>query len=174
MNRTRFLMLSSASVIGLTVAFTAPQAAQTLFPAQDRNAQVQTVDYDDKDHRWGGWRHRRGHKMICSDFRDEKVDKVVEFVESFVDFTPPQSAAWQKLTEAVRSGSDRIGEACKDDSFKNRPVTSAEKLDMAEKLLTIGLDIIRQVRPAYDEFYTSLDDRQKKAIDSMFRRYRRI
>jgi hypothetical protein len=180
MNRTRFLMLSAASVIGLTVVATAPLSAQNAMPAPEGAWQIRMVD-SDEDGRRGGWghgwrhgRHGRGHQMICSDVRDDKIDQAVEFVESFVDFTPPQAEAWAKLTTAVRSGSARVGQACQDETLTKRPESSAAKLGRAEKLLTIGLDIIKEVRPAYDEFYATLDDRQKKAVDQMFRRYRRI
>lgn len=180
MNRTRFLALSAASVIGLTVLATAPLSAQNAVPAPGGAHQSRMVDYDDDDRRggWGhGWRegrHQRMHQMICSDFRDDKINRVVEFIESFVDFTPPQAEAWTRLTTAVRSGSDRVGQACQDETLAQRPETSAAKLGRAEKLLTIGLDILKEVRPAYDEFYATLDERQKKAVDQMFRRYRHI
>ena len=182
MNRTRFLMLSAASVIGLTVMATAPLSAQTRMTApqgtmQGGVTQVHKAEYDGDDDRrggWGHWRHRRGHQMICSDFRDRKINETIEFVESFVDFTPPQKAAWDKLTAAVHSGSEQVGKACQDETLTKRPETSAERLDRAEKLLTVGLGIVKEVRPAYDAFYATLDDRQKKAVDRMFRHHHRI
>ena len=65
-------------------------------------------------HRWGGrGGHARAFERICGEERDERLTQMITFIESFVDFTPEQTGAWQGLVEArLRGGSDTVGASC--------------------------------------------------------------
>jgi hypothetical protein len=41
-----------------------------------------------------------------------------------------------------------------------------------EVVLATSLDALRKVRPAFERFYGTLDDGQKKQVDSLFERHR--
>jgi len=114
-------------------------------------------------------RHGRGHGLarLCSERREERLADMVGFVESFVDFTPEQDAAWSSLTAALDSGNDRIGAACGELEAAGRAETAPDKVARLETMLEAGLDALRDVRPAFDTFYGTLNAEQKAAIDRL-------
>jgi hypothetical protein len=122
---------------------------------------------------FGGWHHRgpRGgggfRQHLCSGRHGERMDSFVALVESFVDFTPEQGAAWQQLVAAARASSGSIGEACAELADAGVPTAATDKLARIETMLTTGLDIVQRLRPKFDDFYATLNDDQKKAIDDL-------
>ena len=50
-------------------------------------------------------------------------------------------------------------------------MTSAERLEEQERLLSARLDSIRAVKPAYAKLYAVLDDTQKKNADELMAPY---
>jgi hypothetical protein len=120
-----------------------------------------------------GWRHGGGMRHLCGEGRDQRIDGFVELVESFVTFTPEQGEAWQGLVAAVRTSSASIDAACAELAGAGPPRTAADKLGRLETMLAKGLDVVQQVRPAFDTFYATLNDQQKQAIDDLASRRRR-
>jgi hypothetical protein len=125
-----------------------------------------------------GWRHGRhggGHgrfaEHVCSDAHDEILEDRLAFVESFVDFTDEQQPAWQQLTAAIRAGSAKVGEACAE--LEAIDTTAPAHLARVELMLSTGLDIVREVRPAFEQFYAVLDHDQKTALDKLASRHHR-
>jgi hypothetical protein len=114
-------------------------------------------------------RHGRGHRLarLCSERREERLADLVGFVESFVDFTPEQGAAWSGLTAALDSGSERIGAACGELETAGRPEIAPDTVARLEILLEAALEAVREVRPAFEGFYATLDAEQKAAIDRL-------
>ena len=123
-------------------------------------------------HSGGG--HGRGLERLCSPQRDEKLEDGLSFVESFVDFTPEQTLAWTELATALRAGSASIGQTCGELGSLTIPEHAPDKLALVETLLTKGVAVLGQVRPAFANFYGTLDEDQKKAIDRLAsRRHKR-
>ena len=118
---------------------------------------------------WGGHggHHRRGMAMICSDRRDQRIEHGLAFVEGFVNFTPEQTTSWGELTQAVRAGSATIGAKCEEMKAADTPESAPDRLQHFESLATTGLAILQRIRPAFDRFYATLSDKQKKALDSL-------
>jgi hypothetical protein len=114
-----------------------------------------------------GHGHGRGMAMLCSDRRDRKLEKGLAFVEGFVNFTPEQTTAWTELSETVRAGSATIGEKCATLEKAEMPVSAPERMAHFEAIATTGLAILKRVRPAFDRFYATLSDKQKKALDNL-------
>ncbi|HZD25912.1 MAG TPA: Spy/CpxP family protein refolding chaperone [Alphaproteobacteria bacterium] len=112
-----------------------------------------------------GW--HRGSGPMCGPMRGERVEKMINFVESFMDFTPPQQAAWGKLTTALRDADKGLDTACQAAAKQQQPATAPEHLARMESFMTAGLDAIHKVRPAFDDFYGTLNDKQQKALDQM-------
>ena len=50
------------------------------------------------------------------------------------------------------------------------PESAPERLQRFESLATTGLGILQRIRPAFDRFYATLSDKQKKAIDDVISR----
>ena len=117
----------------------------------------------------GHWSHGDGHgmAMICSDERDRRLEHGLAFVEGFGNFTPEQTAAWNELASAIRAGSATIGEKCRELDQAGVPQTAPERLARFESMATTGLEIVKNVRPAFDDFYATLSDKQKKALDDL-------
>lgn len=117
----------------------------------------------------GHWSHGHGHGMalICSDERDRRLEHGLAFVEGFINFTPEQTAAWNELASAIRDGSATIGEKCRELDQASLPQNAPERLARFESMATTGLEIVKSVRPAFDRFYATLNDKQKKALDDL-------
>lgn len=116
--------------------------------------------------RWGH-RDRRGHGLhrICSDSRSQRLEGGIDFVEAFFSFNDEQRPAWDALAAALRNGSDAIGRHCA--TLGERPSTAPGKLAVLETAMTAGLDVVREVRPAFERFYGTLNEDQQAAIDRL-------
>jgi len=111
--------------------------------------------------------HRRGFQAICGERRNQGIAHGLAFVEGFVNFTAEQTAAWNELGAAIRTGSASIGEKCKELQAAGEPRSAPERLARFEVMATTGLDILKRVRPAFDRFYATLSDKQKQALDGL-------
>lgn len=124
-----------------------------------------------------GGHHGRGHRghglmRICAGAQGERVDHMIGFVENFMEFSPTQQTAWDELATAIRAGQKTVADSCEDLREDGRPETAPEKLALVERALQTGLTTVQQVRPAFDKFYATLSDKQKKALDDLSRRGR--
>lgn len=106
-----------------------------------------------------------GH--LCGPNRAERLDKAIAFVNNFIKLTPEQTTAWNTLAEALRSGAGKVGTACDQMREAGRPATLPDKLARMEAMMTTGLEVLREVRPAFDAFYATLDEAQKQQLDDM-------
>lgn len=118
----------------------------------------------------GHWDHRRGRGLhrICGDSRSQKLEGGIDFVEAFFSFNDQQKPAWDALAAALRKGSDAIGRHCA--ALGERPSTAPGKLAVLETAMTAGLEVVREVRPAFERFYGTLNEDQKAAIDRLVER----
>lgn len=128
----------------------------------------------------GGWfgGHRRSHgrgfgRMCNEERRSEWIEDRLGLVESFADFGPEQAEAWTRLTAAVRAGSTKIGAACAEFEAEGPAENAPERLARAEAMMTTGLGIVQELRPAFDDFYAVLDDEQKAALDRVVTKWHR-
>jgi hypothetical protein len=116
--------------------------------------------------------HHRGHgmKRICSDGRTEKLEDAIGFVEAFFSFNAEQKTAWDGLATALRDGSEAIGKNCAAMREAGGEKTATGKLARVETMLTAGLEVVKKVRPAFDRFYGTLDEKQRAALDKLIER----
>ena len=153
----RIALIAAFAAVGLVLAFAGLEAAQT-------------------SRHWGGMHGQSGHGFshLCSEKRDERIDRAVNFVEVFVEFTPEQDQAWDRLTGAVRESSAAIGESCNELTDEKSSANLPQRLAHLETMMTVGLEAIHTVRPAFNAFYETLDEEQRQAIDQLMRhRHRR-
>lgn len=119
-----------------------------------------------------GGHHGGGHAFmigrLCGVERGEWLDERIDLVESFVDFTPEQELAWTALKDAVRAGGERVGQACA--SIEPADDGPTGRLAQVETMLAAGLDVVRGVRPAFEEFYAVLERDQQAALDRLMER----
>lgn len=161
--------LLSLVAVGTTVLAVQPNLAAQ---AQDRVEATKAM-FGGGHHGWG--RGQRGHGLmrVCRGVNGERVDYAIGFVENIMEFSPEQQTAWDELATAIRSGQKTVSDACDEVKAEGRPETAPEKLAMVEQALQTGLTTVQQVRPAFDKFYATLSDKQKKALDDLSRHRRR-
>jgi LTXXQ motif family protein len=123
---------------------------------------------------WHGGGHGPGRfaERLCSDERDTMLEDRLSFVESFARFTDAQQPAWQQLTAAVRAGSGTVGEACAQFETLQEQAQAPARMAQVELVLSTALEVVQEVRPAFDDFYAVLDEDQKAALDKMANRHR--
>jgi len=117
-----------------------------------------------------GGRHGNRIAMICSPARSEKVEHAISFVENFMNFTTPQQQAWTPLAQALRKGDGHVAKACATLKDGKMPTTASGKFAMMETVLSTGLEIVTEVRPAFDKFYNTLNTKQQKSLDDLLSR----
>lgn len=157
-------VLTGVAVVGTSIWPTAPSYAAGVAARQ-----VHFGGHGGRRHGHGRG-HARGMAMICSEGRDKRIEHGLAFVEGFVNFTPEQTTAWGELTDAVRAGSATIGEKCAEMEKTGMPESAPDRLQRFEALASTGLGILQRIRPAFERFYTTLSDKQKKAIDDLISR----
>lgn len=156
------MLVAAATVYGAGAPTVAGYAARLLGPGVAHAAGMER-----------GWRgHGRGFDRICSDQRNERLESMIQFADAFLKLEPNQTKAWNDLTAALRAGSAKIGETCASMTKNSAPATAPEKLAALETVMTTGVGILHDVRPAFDAFYSTLDTKQKAAIDGLLAHHR--
>lgn len=118
-----------------------------------------------------GYRHGRGgmERKLCSDARGEHIEAAITFAETFMAFTPEQRTAWDRLTGAVRAGSEKVGETCAETEALRAEKTLPAKLAIAEAATKTAAAVLSDVRPAFDGWYATLNDEQRQALDGLMK-----
>jgi LTXXQ motif family protein len=167
---SHIVLLGAAIAVGTTLLVTGLSAAddEAAFFSNGRSGQFMLAGWRQG---WHGGGHGRFAEHVCSDARDEILEERLAFVESFVDFTDEQEPAWQQLTAAIRAGSAKVGEACAE--LEAPDTTAPAHLARVELIFSTGLEIVQEVRPAFEQFYAVLDDDQKAALDKLVSRHHR-
>ena len=175
MNRKRLLVIGLLSTLGIGAASGGIYAMQSSSLSHGSGAHgpglaAAPFMVGSMGHGWRG--HKRGGPggHVCRAANGERLDDAIGFVESFVDFTPEQSAAWQDLTAALHGGQERVRSACDEIEQAEETRRAPDRLARAEVMLSTGLGVVQQVRPAFAAFYDSLDEGQREAIDKLFSR----
>ena len=156
MNRNLTLALATVAGIGLGAAG------------------VATLDVAEAASGPHGWGARGSHGIVrfCAADRAGRLDDMLSFADSFLRLDENQRPAWDGLAQSLRGANGRIDAACAE--LGDGVGTSApDRLAAIETLLGTGLDIVKEVRPAFDGFYATLDEDQKQALDRLMERRRR-
>ena len=171
MKSTKVVVVVAASAVGLTLAVGGLNAMQSPAPAAEAAADAEFIHFS--GHRWGGrGGQARAYERICGEERDERLDQMITFIESFVDFSPEQIGAWQGLVDALRNGSVTVGASCASLTPLPEDATAPERLAQVELVASTGLEVLRDVRPAFDQLYAVLDEDQRTALDGLINRRR--
>ena len=134
-------------------------------------------------HTEGGWASRprawhaeaqegMGPAQLCTHRYDRHLDDLTAFAGAFFRFTTEQTEAWNRLTDALRAGRASIATACQELTGEGGASSASDHLAQVETMLAAGLEVVRQVRPAFNQFYAVLTDEQKKALDELISRRR--
>lgn len=158
------LLSAGVALVGLTAL--AATGLSYVPNADAQSAHLTKASMMGGHHGWG--RHGgSGFGRLCGEQRTERVEHMIGFVEAFMTFTPPQQQAWDNLTATLRDSDTKVGQACEQQKAQGDATTAPEKLARMETMMTTGLQVVQQVRPAFDGFYATLNERQQKALDEM-------
>lgn len=172
MNGKQFLLIGGllASVAGLsivTVAAAPTGAGLSGIEAAGGPAfmgAVHKARYDGR--RWG-----RGHGgKFCGNRAGKRLERMTTVIEGLMTFTAPQQTAWNNLKTALNDGKASMEKACETAKNGEKPKTTPERLARMEAMMTTRLGALQTVRPAFDTFYGTLNDKQKSAIDGLMTR----
>jgi hypothetical protein len=101
----------------------------------------------------------------CSAEKAGISNLAVNRIEQTVRPTDTQGAALDKLDAAMQKAVDTLRQACPN----TVPQTPVGRLDVMQKRLEAMIDAANTVRPALEEFYTSLNDEQKAKLNRLGR-----
>ncbi len=173
MNRKRLLGIGLLTALGLGAVSGGVYATQAHSFADGAGVLAAPLMIGGMGHGWRGKRHGGPGGHFCRAANGERLDGMITFVESFVDFTPEQDQAWRGLTGALRDSQAEVRGACDQLVQAEDPRMAPEALERAEIMLSTGLDAVRQIRPAFTAFYETLDERQREALDGLLTRHRK-
>lgn len=110
-----------------------------------------------------GTRGPTGYRRLCAPLSVGLYEWRVQWVERLVKPTEAQRALLNDLLAASTKAKETIAAAC-----PREPVeTTTVQLAVMEKRVAGLLDALKIVRPAYDNFYASLDGWQKARLDAL-------
>jgi LTXXQ motif family protein len=126
---------------------------------------------------WSAERHitRGDHGIgrLCDSDDSASLDLLFAYARNRMDLRPDQEPAWRNLESATRSGIASLRAACDKMQAGTDGASAPVRLAAAEVAMTAGAEALRQVRPAFDAFYGTLDDRQRVSLDAALAEGRR-
>ena len=106
-----------------------------------------------------------GYDALCNDDTEQRFDQGARYVEERLDLRANQRDAWANLRSAAYQGMAELAERC--DILSREGVAAPERLARAEEALIAGTAALRAVRPAFDGFYSVLDEQQRRDLEAM-------
>jgi hypothetical protein len=103
----------------------------------------------------------RGYKRLCTPRSIGLYEWQMRWVERLLRPADTQRAALNDLQAASAKALTTISAACKAEI----PTTTSAELQMIDNRLDAVSRAVKTLRPAFDAFYTSLDDQQKHRLD---------
>jgi hypothetical protein len=104
------------------------------------------------------WMGRRG--FMCdprvAGFAEWRIDRIERAIQP--------NEAQRKALDELRVASTKAGEAMRAACPTELPATAPARLEAMEKRMEAMLQAIKAVRPAFDAFYATLDDKQKARL----------
>ncbi len=109
----------------------------------------------------------RGKRRFCNSRSVGLEEWRAAVIDRWLALNDGQRVLLNELAAASRKGLELISSACQ----TNR-VDKSQIAVMEGRIETL-LQVLQTVRPAYDQFYASLNDRQKRIVDALGPRRRR-
>jgi hypothetical protein len=122
----------------------------------------------------GWWRRRlRRHRRHGAAWGPQDLARLTSRVADDLDLTPPQREAWHRVSGLLTANAGAFERLRDQGEALLMPDPAPVRLGRIEALLVTGLDVVHQVRPAFEAFYATLDDGQKRQLDALVERRRR-
>lgn len=103
-----------------------------------------------------------GRAGMCNPRAAGLAEWRMERIERQIKPTDAQRTALEALRAASTKAAETVAAACP----KEFPVGASARMEAMEKRMETMLAAIKTVRPAFDAFYATLTDEQKKKLDS--------
>ena len=104
-----------------------------------------------------------GYGRLCAPLSVGLYEWRMQWVERFVGPTDAQRARLNDLIAASTKAKETIAAACPRETVE----TTTVQLVVMEKRVAGMLEALKIIRPAYENFYASLDRRQKAFLDAL-------
>lgn len=104
---------------------------------------------------------RGGWAGMCDPRAAGMAEWRMERIERLIKPTDAQKTALEALRAASTKAAEQVASACP----KEFPVGASARMEAMEKRMESMLAAIKTVRPAFDAFYATLTDEQKKNLD---------
>lgn len=104
---------------------------------------------------------RGGRAGMCDPRAAGMAEWRMERIERLIKPTDAQRTALEGLRTASTKAAETIATACP----KEFPAGASARMEAMEKRMEAMLAAIKTVRPAFDAFYATLTDEQKKSLD---------
>ena len=116
---------------------------------------------------WSAERSQGGGHLgrLCTGGDEARLDLLLAYARDRLDLKPAQQPAWRDLDGAVRGGVATLRGACDKMQAGEAGASAPVRLAAAEAAMSAGTEALRQVRPAFDALYATLDDGQKATLD---------
>ena len=101
---------------------------------------------------------------------DPMAQRINNYLHERLRITPAQEPLWVSLTQVMRDNATALAPLLRDQFQARQGGNSIEMLSAGEKLDAAQLDGLRKFIAAYQAFYDSMSDEQKKSADFVFRR----
>lgn len=114
--------------------------------------------------RHGWWGHSNdGHAGMsyCETGHITRISEMGPHLQSWLELDDAQSTAWFKVERKIERTVTELSKYCDGTGA----ATVRDRLERAEMTMTAGAAAIRDLRPAFDQFYESLDERQQAMLD---------
>ena len=119
--------------------------------------------------------HPPGHGIdrFCAGDRAAAVEGVLAYGASALDIGDEQAAAWDRFAASVRAADTTFDGVCAEIAATGETSTAPAALALVENAMALGLEAVREVRPAFDELYATMTDEQRETLDRAIADHRR-
>ena len=119
-----------------------------------------------------GWRHGPGgnpaaHFAQMCETMDARQAGMLAFAEVRLGITDAERPAWTKFAAAVKASSAPIKQLCTSTVGQPEPKTLPDHLHRLEAMESARLEQLRQITPAVEELYGTLNAKQKEMADHL-------
>jgi hypothetical protein len=123
----------------------------------------------------GWWRRhrcrRRRHRGAA--WGPELLAGLTDRVTDELDLSAPQREAWRRVTGLLAANGGALEHLRGALAALYSPGPAPVRLGNVEAVMVTGLDVLHQVRPAFESFYATLGDDQKRRFDALVESRRR-
>lgn len=97
----------------------------------------------------------------------DRIEGRIAFLHAELKITEAQMPAWTDFANVLRANAKRLADARAASPQRTSGSTAVERIDDQERWLTVRLDMVRALKPAFGKLRAVLDDKQTKTADEL-------